>query len=421
MQLHDCLRRLGEEACREALEPHWEDSVASLPDGPLPFLSPARLREWRDYCRLDPSADAALCEAARRIEDDPALRLLAWHCFRTLYTHIETDTLGRWPLLRAALGEFGGTFYLIVSLAMVPLVKQTHAELGVDPEITRDTCLEVTCFANNYHDASEGREWGILLGQLFWLRHYPAGRLFRLGRFEHMLRPMSGAVRVFRNRATREVVALAEEGRTFDRDGFVPYAGDDAADGFTTTLTEADGRIEGYPVHPAGSVVRQRVALDLAVWECVARKDDWMLDMHIPSGGGMGPEVCARSLTAAWEFFARTFPDRPARGFQCVSWIYNPQFEELLGPEANLVKHLREVYLHPCASSGRDGVFFLFYTDEIDPATARRDTSIRRAFADHLAAGKRLRSSAMFLLPEEVASYGSTFYRTHWPPQGLGL
>jgi hypothetical protein len=421
MQLDDCLRHIGEEGHADALRPYWDDSVASLPGGEIEFLQPARIRQWREYCRLDPSAEEHLLGVADRIAADPALRMLAWHCYRVLYVQTESGGLHGWPSLRQALGELSGAFYLLVALAMVPDVQETHARLGVDPAVTRDTCLEVTCFANNYHDFTEGREWGILLGQLFWLRHYPAGRLFRIGRFEHMLQPCRGGVQVWRHRVTRAVLALADEGQTYDRDGFFPYQGEVDPEGFTSVLHGADGRVEGHPVDPAGFVPRQTVTLDETDWECVLRKGDMVLDMHIPSGGAMGPDVCARSLADALAFFARTFPDRPVRGFQCVSWIYNPQLEEMLGPEANLVKHLREVYLHPCHSSGRDGLFFLFYTDDVDLATARRDTSIRRAFLDHLARGNRLRSSAMFLLAEEVAGYGSTFYRGHWPPAGLGL
>jgi hypothetical protein len=421
MQLEDCLRHVGEEGHAGALSPYWDDSVASLPQGAIEFLLPARIREWREYCRLDPAAEEPLLRVAERIDRDPLLRMLAWHCYRVLYVHTDSGGLHGWPSLRQALGELSGAFYLLVALAMVPDVKETHGRLGVAPAITRDTCLEVTCFANNHHDSTEGREWGILLGQLFWLRHYPAGRLFRVGRFEHMLQPFRGGVRVWRHRTTREVLALAEEGQTCDREGFFPYQGEEDPEGFTTALRCAEGTVEGNPIDPAGFVRREIVTIDESDWECVLRKGDMVLDMHIPSGGAMGPEVCGRSLADALAFFGRTFPDKPVRGFQCVSWIYNPQLEAMLGPEANLVKHLREVYLHPCHSSGRDGLFFLFYTDDVDLATARRDTSIRRAFLDHLARGNRLRSSAMFVLADEVASYGSTFYRSHWPPAGLGL
>jgi len=160
--------------------------------------------------------------------------------------------------------------------------------------------------------------------------------------------------------------------------------------------------------------LQETVELDLADWEPIIAKGDTVLDMHIPSGGGMTPEACVDSFSQAVAFFRATFPDKPFRAINCVSWIYNTQFEEMLGPDANLVKHLRELYLYPVWSSGRDGCFFLFHTDDVDPATARRDTSMRRAVADHLAAGRKLRSSGMLFMAEDLPRYGTEHYRSTW-------
>lgn len=418
MDLRATLERLGEPEAHESLSEHWEDSLATQPET-IPFLEPLALREWIDWCGLDPSAAEQIEEAARRIAGDADLRAIAWHCWRRLYVHTETWGFDRWPTLRGQLGELAGCFPLILGLSMVPLTRETHAALGVSEETTRQTCREVACFANNHYDWTEGRFWGLIVGQLFWLRHYPAGRLFRLGRFEHMLQPFRGGVVVYRERESGDVVALAEAGGSYNREGYVPYEDQPDPEGFTTTLEERPEAVVGHPVDPAGTVCRQRARLDLARWERVLAKGDWVLDMHIPSGGKMDPETCAQSLSEALAFFDATFPDHRARGFQCVSWIYNPQLPEMLGAEANLVRHLREVYLNPCGSSGRDGLFFLFYTDEVDPATARRDTSIRRAFLEWLASGRRLRSSAMFLLREDLAHYGRDGYRAAWPPVDL--
>jgi len=413
MNLETCLACLRETCDPDPLVEHWDESVASLPAETPSWLTPAEISAHREYCGLGASADEPLLRAAKMIAADPALKLLAWHCYRRLYVHTESGGFSDWPGLDNALGDLAGALYVLVSLAMVPQVKAAHAALGVADEVTRDTCFQVECFALNYRDAHGGR-WGILLGQLFWLRHYTAGRLFRIGRFEYKIEPYHGP-RAYRHERTRDVVALADDGARFNAEGFIPIGGERNEGDFTATLEERADRVVGYPISPAGMAMHRRVALDLAEWRPALAKGDLTLDMHIPSGGGMRPEACRDSLSRAPAFLAATFPDRLCVGVSCVSWIYNTQFEDMLGPDANLVRHMRELYLYPVHSSGKDGLYFLFYTDDVDPATARRDSSVRRAVLDHVAAGNRLRCGGMFTLTEDIAHYGTAHYRSRWP------
>ncbi|HQK96364.1 MAG TPA: acyltransferase domain-containing protein, partial [Armatimonadota bacterium] len=387
-----------------------EDSAASLPPGLPDFLQPESFLEWRRFCELDPSADAALLAGAERVRTDPALLRLTWHCYRRLYHHTDSGGFNAWPDLESVLGDLAGVPYLLVTLAMVPLVRQAHAAMGVPDDVTRETCLQAQSFSLNYRDAHRGR-WGVFRNQLYWLRHYPACRLFRLGRFEFMLQPFSGAVEVYRRRDTGQALALSEDGVRYDAQGYRPINDAEPEGGFTGQLRHGDGLVEGTPISPLGMAIDRTVRLDLTHWEPVLKRGDTVLDMHIPAGGNMTPERAKDSFERAVRFFAEQFPDRPAHAIACGSWIYNTQFEELLGPEANLVKHMREVYLFPIASSGRDGLWFLFYTDDVDPATARRDSSVRRAVLDHLAAGKHLRAGGMFMLTCDVCHYGTQWYR----------
>jgi hypothetical protein len=94
-----------------------------------------------------------------------------------------------------------------------------------------------------------------------------------------------------------------------------------------------------------------------------------------------------------------------------MSWILNPQIGQIYRPDSNMVLWQQEMYLYPIASSGRDGLHFLFARDDIDPATAPRDTSMRRAFLDWLASGKRLMSGGAFILTEDLQYYGTQHYR----------
>jgi hypothetical protein len=195
----------------------------------------------------------------------------------------------------------------------------------------------------------------------------------------------------------------------------------DTAHGWTATLVHDADAVTGYPVSSRGMAVRREVRLPRAAWECVLQKEDPVLEMHIPAGGGMTRERCGDSMRRAVAFFRRFFPDRPFRSIACSSWIFNTQFEEIRLSSENLVRFQRELYLFPTPSSGRDGLWFIFLQDPVDPATAPRDTSLRRAVADFLADGHRWRGGGMFFLTEHLEQFGSQCYRSRWPPAGLGL
>ncbi len=155
-------------------------------------------------------------------------------------------------------------------------------------------------------------------------------------------------------------------------------------------------------------------------WEPVLRRGDPILEVHIPAGGGMTPAACQESMARAVEFFPRHFPERPFVGFACGSWILNPQLHEIYRPGrdgvSNMVLWQRQLYLFPLVNGPdtRSGLTFVFGVPDVDPATAPRDTSLRRALLEHIDGGGRLLGGGMFLLLEEFARYGQQPYRAQW-------
>ncbi len=410
MDLRQALSRLGAPEAADALAPHWQESVRDLGARTPPFLEPAELRAAREYGGFPPQVQGRLEAEALRIAGDPALRLLAWHCHRLLYDHPDYDRFQEWP---AALG---GSFGLLVAMGMVSRVREAHAAMGVSDDVTRETCSQLACFAQNYARGSGGG-LGIPVSQIFWTRHYPACRLFRLGRMEYMIRASRGGAVAFRHRRSGTVVALAPDGTRYTDEGQVAWQPDG---GWTARLERTPESVSGSLISPFGFAERRRVTLALRDWECVLAPDDATLDMHIPEGGAMSLEACGDSMRRAAAFFARFFPNRVCRTFGCSSWILNTQLERIRLSSQNLVRFQRELYLFPVPSSGRDGLWFIFLSDDVDPATAPRDTSLRRGVADFLATGERWRGGGMFFLVEDLPRFGTQPYRSTWPPAAIG-
>lgn len=412
------LSQLRVTSAAQVLAPHWDESEASLPEATPHFLTPEAVRLGREVGGLPPEVEPLLQQVADQVRRTPALLHLAWHCHQLLFAHPDypSDQIRQWPSLEATLGDDGGVFYILVALAMVPLTFDTHRRLGIPEEITRNTCARFVEPVDTYRSRHGGR-WGIDLRVVYWHRLYPAGQLFGLGRMEYMVQPFRGRLRAYRNRETHEVIALAEDGVVFTEDGLIDVEAtpEELARGWTSRLEISQERVTGCPISPLGFALRQKVELPLNQWRQVLAPGDGLLDMHIPAGGGMTPERCQASMQQALEFFPRYLPERRFVGFGCGSWILNPELATIYSPDSNMVKWQRELYLFPYPTPRRAGLYFMFGEDEVDPATAPRDTSLRRAVLDHLAAGGRLIVGGMFMLTDDFGHYGTQFYRTHFP------
>ena len=95
----------------------------------------------------------------------------------------------------------------------------------------------------------------------------------------------------------------------------------------------------------------------------------------------------------------------------CSSWLLDPQFEDWLKPESNIVRFLREWYLAPRPGANDGQTFERIFGGPVDDInTAPRDSSLRRAILDHMKAGGRWRSTASVIFPEDI-NWGAQVYR----------
>lgn len=424
MNLDLALSTLHESAVHEDFSRHWETAQACLPKQRPAFLDPAIIRQsWIDGSFDYPIPDD-LVVLADRIANDPALLALAWYAHWRLFQG-QDDALQRvWPSLETYLENDARLFYLVVALGQIPAVQAYHATLGVPAQITHDTCRQVSCFDLNYRRGHQGQP-GIYRKQFGWLRHYmPPHRLFRVGRFEFWLRPYAGSYRIFRRASDHATVVLTPHDFHFANDGAssfdkaaLPHS---PAESWGSCFEETPDALLGNPVSPDGYALRQKVRLPKNEWQCVLQSGDMTLEMHIPSGGGMPLDLCAQSLRDAAVFFRKYFPDAHAQAITSSSWMFSNQVEACLPPDSNLVRLLRELYLVPVQPPRpHGGLWFVFLQDEVDPATAPRETSLQCAILDYLAAGHAWHMGSMFLLCDDIPRLRTQHYRREWPPTRL--
>ena len=396
--------------------PGRAEAAAAMPAA-LPRLgAPEARAQAAQWWSLDPAELPELTQTAKQLWETPASRELLWYCVHHFNRHDSPQSFQKLPDFSELIGQDDdGMFCLLIALSLVPTVITRYRNEGIDDAVIRDTLLEINCFRQNFGVGHDGRP-GIIRGQLYWLLNYRDAKLFRLGRFEYRLGQAKGFSVILRHRAANHTVALAEAGQRFDRHGYIEYDKRPDNLAWTATFKENPDSVSGCPISPHGFAINKSCDFPLDQWRIAVRKDDPVIDLHIPSGGGMSPEVCQQSFNAAAEFFSRRVTGNKAEIIWCSSWIFNTQLEERM-PDSNLAAFMRQQYLFPVKSSGDDGMFFVF-CQAYDPAKLHllpRKTSLQKAMTGILEGGESLRSSGMFFLLRDLHDFGNSPYRRDFP------
>jgi hypothetical protein len=362
----------------------------------------------------------AAVAAAGRIAADEALAAFAWYCHDRLFLQKNQKVNVRaWPDLQQTLDRDAGMFYVLVLLSGTPQRQETHGRRGIPADVVRATILDLKLCLETEDYTKRTGHYGISLRILSWLLGHWRGELYRLGRLQFVYSPMWGRVRAFRDTSTSMVVALSEAGVRYRSDGQVDGTGGvvDAESAWDSTLTITDKEIVGYPVHPAGAAIHHELVLPRSEWQQELAHRDAVIDMHIAAGEPMTYEACGDSIRRAMAFFPRHFPEKTCSAFTCFSWILDDQFERLLPPTSNLVRFQKEVYLFPISSPGRGPLETVFGFKPDDIRIAPRNTTMQRAFAEHIERGGHFHGGGCFLLVKDF-NWGSRFYRRQqfpWP------
>ncbi len=132
-------------------------------------------------------------------------------------------------------------------------------------------------------------------------------------------------------------------------------------------------------------------------------KDDDVLNVHIPSCGPLTPEKRMDSYRRAWKFYHKEFKDDIVP-IGCSSWLLFTGHDDFLPPTSNILGFLHDFdILTSSESENFSNAWRVFgrYA-KYPPEAWPRNTSIRRAFADRILAGKKTGSGyGIFLFDGE--------------------
>lgn len=316
----------------------WLERAATLDTGPaLELPDDAEAAELLD--RLGVRAEDRAEVLANRPDPvgHPTLWWLLERAHREqLATMGETEMLW-WPTMPASLGALGRNAYVWVFLAGVPAARAYHAERGIPDDVSweslGDLGQQMSVHRRIFGAGGLHTQW--------WLTLAFRGVLYGLGRLQ------------------------------FNR-GVIWFDDAPAPDGVTAP-----------------------------------KRDEFAVGLHIPERGSMDPDECERSIERAREFFARHFPEEPVRWGTCVSWLLDDQLAEYLPATSNIVAFQRRFHLVPplnrsewdnppaWTSGDKSMLEFVFRRMHEGPDyptglvdSLPRETSLQRAFVDHLRAGR---------------------------------
>lgn len=114
------------------------------------------------------------------------------------------------------------------------------------------------------------------------------------------------------------------------------------------------------------------------------------VNMHIPrSGQPLSPALYEDAFVRAKAFFKDQLSSSPVP-FVCHSWLLFPEQVEFLHEKSNVRKFMSEFDIMEWSYNNGEDLWRLFDTMEQHPDRLPADTSLRRAYAEHLKQGGRV-------------------------------
>ncbi len=115
-----------------------------------------------------------------------------------------------------------------------------------------------------------------------------------------------------------------------------------------------------------------------------------VIDVHIPrSLEPLDERSCDEAFSRARAFFADEIGETCA--FVCHSWLLFPGHETMLSHTSNVYRFMNRFdIIQSGISHGKGDLWRLFDTDEKDPEKLPADTSMRRAYVNHLKNGGKV-------------------------------
>jgi hypothetical protein len=395
----------------------WDAAMQTNPANGLPFLQADYIAQAGREVFLTDDMIREIVTFAPRVANEKALLAFFWYCrHRILTDSTLTDSWeAPWSPLDDYLGADAGLLNVLVMLAAVPEMLDVYRRLGIPADLYRDTISDLRIWMETDYYHHRYQRWGITPWIARWLCHHWNGILLQLGRLQFSLGKFGGRLNVYRNRQTRQVMALSEAGISYTSDGSMwrECCGDDSGT-WTSSLKSMDDAITGNPITPDGIAHRTTRRLPLADWELILAHNANVLVFHIPAGAPLTFDMCGDSFRRALEAFPLYYSEFTFRAFWTSTWMMDPRLQKLLAPESNIVRLQREMYVYPGLQGDNNQYYeriFGWGTKDINQVEWK--TSLQRTIGTYLNNGGHFHGGYCFLLRDDFNWGGRVYLSMH--------
>lgn len=353
-----------------------------------PAYSPEILSEACRLCNISESDYEHLLSVAKKIASDKDLTIYACTLYKEFTEGCSSFSNHYRP--EDKLGIDADHIFLLTVLSGMPTAYERYLAQGTPEDIIAAT-LD---FTNNTRKNPPAGETAvkILPLQLAYCRRYYKAEIFRLGRFHFTLSrdKRDLPIVLINKKDPAQKILLSADQTFYDDKNFV----NNEKPTWLTRASLDEKAISGHLINADGTASRERTEFATAEWSWQAGAR-MVIDMHIPSGGGMTPDLSRESLKKAFAFFAGK-----SALIYCNSWIFNPELQGLAGAD-NITALMKMGHLFPVKSPGQEGMFFLYGKHTEDLSELPADTTLRRSVLEYLTKGGRMRNGGVFFFADE--------------------
>lgn len=280
------------------------------------------------------------------MKDEEAVKLL-WFIFTYVCSTDDYSNRNKSiPVLKETMPELYPLFFFLVLLATIPRARKIYNEQGLPENILKDSLYDFNIWME--HNKKEFGIIGLTYHDFGWLIKLLNGKTFRLGRLQFQKFDFDESITVFRHKSTNDIMILCGDGVRYNKQGLIDGIGGvwDENNHWFSSFKQKDDMIIGNPISKAGFAENCIVKLDPTEWIALLHNGDKTINIHIPAGAPLTPDLCRESLELAKVFWSKHFPDYKYKVFVCFSWFLDPQLDEILGKDSNIVKfhHLGRIY-----------------------------------------------------------------------------
>ena len=235
-----------------------------------------------------------------------------------------------------------------------------------------------------------------------WFQLAIDAKLYNINRLEIEVNcPFEFNVRVYGNEKG-EYVTLAD-GLDVHESGHILgtlYFEDDK-NSWRADITEDDKCICGYAFREDTLLKKELIKLNKNEWKELLRKDDPVVNLHIPASGKFTPEIVDESLKDIKEFLKKYYPDYKYKAFACCSWFLDPQNELLLKKDSNILHFAKRFTRFTHKDWGKSAFSFVYQMDNPVIEDLPEKTSLQRAMKKHFLSGKTIYNVAGYFFDKQ--------------------